>query len=266
MPAITINTGGKKMKTIKPILVVAMVLLLGVGAAQAGEFFPWTVIWADDDPNTKTAIGIENLVLTGGGPFFEGFYNVEFKRGHLSDIYGDPPTFNFNSMDDAWAASDAVTQVFLGSLLLGQPVFKVAPGPVNLPPELLRYYLIPYGTLAGTLFAISTLAARTNLALAWETKLPAWHHLYDAPYTYAVFTKVHDPETPCKGDLDNDGDVDLDDWNLFLEDWGRTDCPRPPLDPDPPCKGDLNWDGEVDEKDLVLFINDWERTDCPPPE
>jgi hypothetical protein len=30
---------------------------------------------------------------------------------------------------------------------------------------------------------------------------------------------------PCPGDLNNDGTVDVDDFTILLEDWGRTDCP-----------------------------------------
>jgi hypothetical protein len=30
---------------------------------------------------------------------------------------------------------------------------------------------------------------------------------------------------PCPGDLNNDGTVDVEDFGILLQDWGRTDCP-----------------------------------------
>ena len=32
-------------------------------------------------------------------------------------------------------------------------------------------------------------------------------------------------EKPCAGDLNNDGNVDVEDFGILLQDWGRTDCP-----------------------------------------
>ena len=33
------------------------------------------------------------------------------------------------------------------------------------------------------------------------------------------------PPQPCAGDLNNDGAVDVEDFGILLQDWGRTDCP-----------------------------------------
>ena len=33
------------------------------------------------------------------------------------------------------------------------------------------------------------------------------------------------PPSPCKGDFDNDGDVDGSDLAVFAAEFGRTDCP-----------------------------------------
>jgi hypothetical protein len=44
---------------------------------------------------------------------------------------------------------------------------------------------------------------------------------------WADFTPTTaDPSIPpCEGDLNNDGAVDVDDWSIFVDDWGREDCP-----------------------------------------
>ena len=34
---------------------------------------------------------------------------------------------------------------------------------------------------------------------------------------------------PCECDLNGDGRCDGRDWNLFIPDWGRDDCPIPQM-------------------------------------
>lgn len=51
------------------------------------------------------------------------------------------------------------------------------------------------------------------------------------------------------GDLDNDGDVDLDDLTMLLSDFGCT-----PLSPQWPCEGDVNGDERTDIDDLTLLL------------
>jgi len=63
----------------------------------------------------------------------------------------------------------------------------------------------------------------------------------------------------CECDLTNDGKCDMQDWLLFGEDWGHTDCNEPNVD----CECDLNTDGKCDMQDWLLFGEDWGRTDCP---
>ena len=72
---------------------------------------------------------------------------------------------------------------------------------------------------------------------------------------------------PCECDLNHDGRCDMQDWLLFGEDWGRTDCGTPPGSGNPPndCECDLNADGRCDMQDWLLFGEDWGRTDCPVP-
>jgi RHS repeat-associated protein len=66
------------------------------------------------------------------------------------------------------------------------------------------------------------------------------------------------PTGECKGDLDNDGDVDGSDLAVFATDFGRTGC-----DIEPPCEGDFDHDNDVDGSDLAIFAGDFGRTDCP---
>ena len=72
---------------------------------------------------------------------------------------------------------------------------------------------------------------------------------------------------PCLCDLNTDGKCDMQDWLLFGEDWGRTDCGTPQGNGDPPndCECDLNTDGKCDMEDWLMFGKDWGRTDCPTP-
>ena len=61
----------------------------------------------------------------------------------------------------------------------------------------------------------------------------------------------------CKGDFDDDGDVDGSDLAVFAADFGRTDCGT-----GDPCEGDFDVDGDVDGSDLAVFAADFGRTDC----
>ena len=69
----------------------------------------------------------------------------------------------------------------------------------------------------------------------------------------------------CECDLNYDSTCDMQDWLMFGQDWGRTDCGTPPGSGNPPndCKCDLNDDGRCDMQDWLLFGEDWGRTDCP---
>lgn len=61
----------------------------------------------------------------------------------------------------------------------------------------------------------------------------------------------------CKGDFDEDGDVDGSDLAVFAADFGRTDC-----DSGSECEGDFDYDNDVDGSDLAVFAADFGRTDC----
>ena len=54
------------------------------------------------------------------------------------------------------------------------------------------------------------------------------------------------------GDLDSDGDVDLDDW------WAVRECMSGPDVPEPDCEdADLDGDGDVDLADVAAFQNEF---------
>lgn len=64
-------------------------------------------------------------------------------------------------------------------------------------------------------------------------------------------------------DLDQDGDVDINDFLDLLALWGEPDCMVFK-------KGDINWDGAVDIGDLLIILSawgvyessTWNRCDC----
>ena len=74
----------------------------------------------------------------------------------------------------------------------------------------------------------------------------------------AIISYLTSAVLPCECDLNHDGACDMEDWLMFGEDWGRTDCFSPP-----PCECDINQDGKCDMQDWLLFGEDWGRTDCP---
>ena len=62
----------------------------------------------------------------------------------------------------------------------------------------------------------------------------------------------------CKGDFDNDGNVDGSDLAVFSTDFGRTDCST-----EPPCEVGFDEDNDVDGSDLAVFATNFGRSDCP---
>ncbi len=70
---------------------------------------------------------------------------------------------------------------------------------------------------------------------------------------------------PCKCDINRDGRCNILDYQVFIQDWGRTNCGTPSGSGNPPndCECDLNTDGKCNILDYQIFIIDWGRTDCP---
>jgi hypothetical protein len=75
----------------------------------------------------------------------------------------------------------------------------------------------------------------------------------------ATLSEVPNP-IDCKGDFDNDNDVDGTNLVVFAADFGRTNCGSAP-----PCEGDFEPDGDVDFSDLTTFAADFGRPNCPRP-
>jgi hypothetical protein len=134
------------------------------------------------------------------------------------------------------------------------------------------------GNPAGTQYYCENTTAGTNSG--WTTGL-SWNSTGLSPdTTYAFRVRARNgngvetawtdlgsattlpPADVCECDLNVDGRCDMQDWLLFGEDWGRTDC----HDTGVLCECDLNDDGRCDMQDWLLFGEDWGRTDCPLPE
>jgi hypothetical protein len=64
----------------------------------------------------------------------------------------------------------------------------------------------------------------------------------------------------CECDLNDDTICDMQDWLVFGQDWGRTDCNEPGVEE---CECDITQDGNCDMQDWLVFGGDWGRTDCP---
>jgi hypothetical protein len=71
-----------------------------------------------------------------------------------------------------------------------------------------------------------------DLASEWVPPLPGYTYacgaIYAANDSYAYFDRSDGgPVDICECDLNHDGSCNMDDWLIFGEDWGRTDCPIP---------------------------------------
>ena len=82
---------------------------------------------------------------------------------------------------------------------------------------------------------------------------------------WPVYLTVAPSADVCECNLNTDHSCNILDYQLFIQDWGRTDCGTPAGTGNPPndCECDLNHDGKCNILDYQTFIQDWGRTDCP---
>lgn len=60
---------------------------------------------------------------------------------------------------------------------------------------------------------------------------------------------------PILGDVNGDGQVDLADFEILINQWGASDCVEPSW-----CEGaDINKDGKVDSADLEILLDVWDQ-------
>ena len=71
----------------------------------------------------------------------------------------------------------------------------------------------------------------------------------------------------CESDFNCNGNVDADDVNAFLGDFGRSTYNNPCTIADP-CNGDVDCNANVDANDVTMFLQDFGRSQynnpCPP--
>jgi len=82
---------------------------------------------------------------------------------------------------------------------------------------------------------------------------------YDS-YPGFWYTVGLEPVDVCECNLNGDSNCDMQDWLVFGQDWGRTDCNEPGVEE---CECDITEDGRCDMQDWLKFGQDWGRTDCP---
>jgi hypothetical protein len=83
---------------------------------------------------------------------------------------------------------------------------------------------------------------------------------FNNPEIYPVVASLNGLVTAvCKCDLNKDHSCNILDYQLFILNWGATNC----NDPGVGCKCDLNSDGRCNILDYQLFIQSWGRNDCP---
>jgi len=149
--------------------VVALVFLLGAGAAQAT-----TVINLGE-----TAFRILNLEVTG----FSQPFNVEFVFDNANSVYDTPPVFDFASESDTAAAIDAVN----AALVAEGGITGVGNADT-------RFYFIGFNEDGQFVEALSGFQ-RDSAPGEWERFATVQRDLSSASRPWAVFTVVPEPGT-----------------------------------------------------------------------
>ena len=107
--------------------------------------------------------------------------------------------------------------------------------------------------------AIGAAGSSSEIELEPKTLVDPMWRPFDVTHLIPTTVTITEAQDLCECDLNTDGICDMQDWLLFGEDWGRTDCNEVGVD----CECDLNVDGICDMQDWLLFGEDWGRTDCP---
>jgi len=160
--------------------VVALIFLLGAGAAQAQ-----TVVFDTETPDATKAIGIDDLVADGTT------YDVDFTaRTNPQGTYSDfPGVLDFNDEASAAAAHDAVDLVLNGSVAttVGVPFNAGQPR-----------YIVGYGS-EDTGPNGSLLHLTSDFDGSWQRidspnpEVMPWFSLFPATKAFARFTPVPEP-------------------------------------------------------------------------
>ena len=183
-----------------------------------------------------------------------GLFRINIESGE-SYFVGGNPYIRFNGLDfgpDGTLYGWDGSSVFRGGLHTISPETGVAEdvnSAIGCPAQLGTISFGLDGNLYGAysdLFKVDTASGST----AFVGSLPGSFYILGA-----VKFIGSEQNNDCKGDFDDDGDVDGSDLAVFAADFGRTDC-------DSDCEGDFDDDNDVDGSDLAVFAADFGRTDC----
>ena len=107
-----------------------------------------------------------------------------------------------------------------------------------------------YRMLGGTVYS-DTISAALNASVTFKVLTPGATLSWCSGATYQS----------CTGDLNGDGQVDDDDFQIFVVAYNILDCADPSMPAG--CPADLNSDGFVDDADFSLFAVAYDALICP---
>jgi hypothetical protein len=129
----------------------------------------------------------------------------------------------------------------------------------------------------GVVFSASSWSKRSDLLTAyagkkvqvgfWHSANPSYSCSGSSTGWYIDHLRISKiPPEICWCDIKKDGKCNILDYQLFIQDWGKTNCGTPPGSGNPPnnCECDLRTDGKCNILDYQIFIEDWGKTNwCP---